>query len=165
MRAARLNRRRPASGRLQASSGDGGWPRAVKAGPACQVLKRPLPVDVTFAEAPGELVTREGLVRHAAGAALLTGPLGERWPIERERFLASYVPLPPTRPGEPGQYRKIPRLVSARQLLAPCRIRLRGGRGELLGQTGDWLVRYAPGDFGIVGAAIFTLTYEVFGDA
>ena len=73
-------------------------PRALK------VTKKPIPVSVAFAPADGVCGTLEGPVRYRAGDAILTGVQGEHWPIQRDAFLASYAPVPPTRAGEDGSY-------------------------------------------------------------
>lgn len=128
---------------------------------ARRARKRPVAVQVTFAGAPGSLATREGEVRFDAGDALLTADSGERWPVERAVFDASYEPSLPTLAGAPGTYRKRPAEVLVRRLTAPRSITLSGSRGTLAGDAGDWLVQHSPGDVAIVGATIFEHTYEL----
>jgi hypothetical protein len=41
---------------------------------------------------------------------------------------------------------------------------LPGGRGELTGKPGDWLVEYGADDCAIVGREIFAATYELIAD-
>jgi len=107
-----------------------------------RVRKRPRALTVEFAQQGGTLSTREEPVEYARGDALVTGSAGERWPVPRAAFDASYEPVAPLRPGKPGRYRK----------RAP---------GELTVEAGDWLVQYAPDDWGVVGGALFVQTYEL----
>jgi hypothetical protein len=46
------------------------------------------------ADADGIFETREGSVPDKSGDALLTGPDGESWPIEKERFSRCDFPMP-----------------------------------------------------------------------
>jgi hypothetical protein len=128
---------------------------------ARRVVKQPGAADVVFAEHDGELQTQEGLVAYRAGDAILTGPLGERWPVARGAFLESYEPEPPTRPGKSGRYRKRPAVVLARRMSEPFSVRVGHGDDTLRGQRGDWLLQYAPDQHGIVSAEIFDQTYRV----
>jgi hypothetical protein len=128
---------------------------------ARRARKRPVLVNASFASGPGELATREGAVKYAEGDALLQGAAGDRWPVPRERFDASYDPVPPLRRGIAGCYRKRPDTVLARRMDAPFHVALPGNRGTLAGDAGDWLVQYAPGDLAVVGSEIFAQTYEL----
>lgn len=128
---------------------------------AWRARKKPVTVRVVFAREAGTLATREGPVRYAAGAALLTAGAGDRWPVERRRFEASYEAVPGTAAGEDGEYRKLPLEVLARRLDESTTVTLGHAAGALHGEPGDWLVQYGPREFGIVGAAIFPATYEL----
>lgn len=128
---------------------------------AQRARKRPVDVRVAFARDDGTLQTREGSVQYAKDDAIATGVAGERWPIARRVFDASYDAVPPTRPGEDGVYRKRPRQVLARCMNRAFDVELPGGRGRLEGHAGDWLVQYEPGDLAVVAAAIFRETYEL----
>ena len=128
---------------------------------ALRARKCPVQVAVEFATADGTLKTREGPVQYRRGDALLTGIEGERWPVTRRTFEASYEPVAPLRPGKPGHYRKQPQVVWAKPMREPFTVTRDQGRGVLRGQAGDWLVQYAPGDQGVVGAAVFAQTYEL----
>jgi hypothetical protein len=126
---------------------------------ALRVCKKPVPVRVEFAAADGVCETLEGDVHFRAGDALLTGGQGERWPVKRDLFLSSYEPLPPTRRGEDGAYRKLPALAHALRLTAPADVSVSWQNDPLHGQAGDWLIRYADGAHGIVQDSIFRATY------
>jgi hypothetical protein len=128
---------------------------------ARRARKRPLAVSVQFAAAPGTLATREGDVRYEAGDALVEAQAGDRWPVPRARFEASYEPVAPTRAGMRGVYRKRAADVRVKQMSAPFAIELSGARGTLRGKAGDWLVQYAPDDLAVVAQAIFATTYEL----
>ena len=128
---------------------------------ARRACKRALLVMVEFADSEGTLATIEGPVVYHRGDALLTGAHGERWPVPRARFDATYEAQAPLRPGKPGRYLKRPLRVWARQLREPFDVTLDAGRGTLHGEPGDWLVQYAPGDHGVVATAIFAESYEL----
>jgi len=128
---------------------------------ARRARKLALALPVEFAAAAGTLVTREGPVAFVPGDALLTGIEGERWPVPRERFDATYEPVAPLRPGKPGHYRKRPQIVWAKLMREPFSVELGDGRGTLRGSAGDWLLEYAPGDRSVVSATAFARTYEL----
>ncbi|MCF8150701.1 MAG: PGDYG domain-containing protein [Sulfuritalea sp.] len=117
-------------------------------------------VDVVFAGAGGELVSREGLNRFAAGDALITGSTGDRWSVSRSRFDAKYLPADAQPAGADGPYAARPLPVLARQMDEAFSISRSAGGDLLLGRAGDWLLQYAPGDFGIVEDARFRKVYR-----
>ena len=122
------------------------------------VRKKTVPVSVRFARGDGVTETLEGPVRHEKGDAIVTGVAGERWPVERARFLASYDPLPPAEPGTDGPYRARAADAAAWRAEGPCTVKTT--RGETLnGEAGDWIVRYEKGDYGIVKADLFDRLY------
>lgn len=127
---------------------------------AFQAVKLGTRVAVEFARQAGQLQTREGVVAYDAHDALLTGVEGERWPVPRQRFLATYEPCAPTQAAQPGWYSKRPVTVWALRTDAATQIPLASGRGRLQAQPGDYLVQYAPGDVAVVGASIFEKTYR-----
>ncbi|WP_244817927.1 PGDYG domain-containing protein [Caballeronia sp. Lep1P3] len=121
---------------------------------AWRVVKRPVALDVRFAEADGTCDTLEGPVRFRAGDAILTGTLGENWPVSRERFDETYELV------SDGRYRKRPLLAYAIRLTAPMKVRV-GGQGDVVeGHPGDWLVQYDESDYGLVDAEVFAQAYE-----
>ena len=130
---------------------------------AFQARKRPVVVDVVFAEEDGVLQTREGPVRYVSGDALLTAQTGERWPIERKRFLRTYEPGPETTSGKTGRYIKRPAVVWAWRVDRATDVPLPGCRGTLRAEPGDIIVQYASDDFGVVGEQIFAQTYDTIG--
>ena len=127
-----------------------------------RVIKKPLPVRVCFAACAGRAATREGAVSYQAGDALVTGVEGERWPVAGKRFAATYEALPPAVMGEDGIYVKRSLPVWGLRMSEPFSVATAGGL--LSGQADDWLVQYGQGDYGVVGASIFALTYTLLPD-
>ena len=117
-------------------------------------------VSVTFAAEPGELISLEGPNRYAAGDALITGLTGSRWSVSRERFTTKYVVIPPAGDGDDGQYSARPILVLAKQISAPFTAARSTGGDLLRGRAGDWLLQYAPGDFGVAEQQRFARIYR-----
>jgi len=112
-------------------------------------------VRVAFARAPGSLASREGANHHQRGDALVTGSGGDRWSVSRERFDRRYQPVPPLPHGSDGEYRSVPVPVLARQVPQAFTVRRSAGGDLLRGSANDWLLQYAPGDWGIVEDAKF----------
>jgi hypothetical protein len=125
--------------------------------------RRPTCVHARLSATAGVVATREGEVRHTAGAAIITGRHGEQWPVERALFDANYEPVAPTRMGEDGTYRRRPLAVLARRYAQPFDVALGQDRGTLHGVAGDWLVQHAPGSLGVVSADTFAETYDATG--
>jgi hypothetical protein len=118
-------------------------------------------VMVEFAAADGVLESEVGANRFAAGDALLTGSTGDRWCVSRDRFDAKYRPEGTLRAGEAGWYRNVPQRIRGKQMAVAFSIARSTGGDVLRGAAGDWLMQYAPGDFGIVARARFTAVYRV----
>lgn len=127
--------------------------------------QRPMTVDVTFAETDGCVETLEGAVFVHQGDAIVVGVKGERWPVPYERFIGRFIPAAGQAFGEPGRYQRIPGQVMVCRLDSLTQVELSAGRGVLVGQAGDWLVRYQADDYAIVAADIFPLTYELLAEA
>jgi hypothetical protein len=119
-------------------------------------------VSVEFAPGDGELMSLEGPNRYTRGDALVTGSTGDRWVVSRERFDAKYFPANPALAhGEPGPYRNRPAVVLAKQMDAPFSMARTAAGGDVLhGTAGDWIMQYAPGDYGVVQAARFAKVYR-----
>jgi PGDYG protein len=120
-------------------------------------------VTVEFAIAAGALESAVGTNRYAAGDALLTGSTGDRWCVSRDRFDEKYRAAPPTQAGHSGRYRNLPAAVRAKRMAVPFSVARTAGGDLLCGAAGDWLMQYAPGDFGIVASARFSSVYRVQG--
>jgi hypothetical protein len=125
-----------------------------------RVCKRPDPLQVVFATTDGVCETLEGPVRYRAGDAILTGLQGERWPIKRDLFLASYEPVLPTMAEDDGIYRKLPSEALALRLDRAVSVPVGWQDDPLEGRPGDWLLRYADGSYGVVQDEIFRKSYQ-----
>jgi hypothetical protein len=129
--------------------------------PAAQRYVKDEAVTVEFADEHGELMSLEGPNRYAPGDALISGTGGARWVVARERFDAKYLPAAPhLAHGEPGLYRNRPAIVLAKQMDAPFSIARQAAGDVLRGVAGDWVMQYAPGDYGIVQAQRFAKVYR-----
>jgi hypothetical protein len=126
---------------------------------ALRVSKKPVSVAVEFAAADGVCETLEGPVRFHAGDAILTGVQGERWPVRRDLFLATYQPVSPTRAEENGCYRKVPALTYALRLDRSRAVPVGWRHDPLYGEPGDWLLLYADGTHGVIKDPIFRESY------
>jgi hypothetical protein len=119
-------------------------------------------VSVEFAALAGELMSLEGPNRYAQGDAIITGATGERWVVSRERFDAKYLPASiGLTHGEPGSYRNRQVVVLARRMDEPFTLLRSAGGDRLSGAAGDWVMQYAPGDYGVVQAARFAKVYRL----
>ncbi|PXW27624.1 PGDYG domain-containing protein [Paraburkholderia caballeronis] len=135
----------------------------LRSDPAAQRVVKDETVTVEFAPATGELMSLEGPNRYARGDALITGSTGDRWVVSRERFDPKYLPADPSLAhGEPGRYRNRPAVVLAKRMDEPFTIvRSATGGDRLTGAAGDWVMQYAPGDYGVVQAARFAKVYRI----
>jgi PGDYG protein len=119
---------------------------------------------VEFADAGGELTSGVGINRYVPGDALITGSTGDRWSVSRDRFDAKYEPEPSTVRGQPGKYRNRPVSVLAKCIDQAFSVTRTAGGDSLHGGAGDWLIQYAPGDYGIVERTRFERVYRLIGD-
>jgi hypothetical protein len=117
-------------------------------------------VAVAFARDAGQLQSLEGPNRYAPGDALITGSTGSRWSVSRARFDLKYAPLPPTLAGDDGRYRARPIPILARQLAEAFTAARSAGGDVLRGNANDWLLQYAPGDFGVADNQRFVQVYR-----
>jgi PGDYG protein len=120
-------------------------------------------VTVTFARQDGELISLEGPNRYAVGDALVTGLTGTRWSVSRQRFDLKYEAVPPTQDGDDGSYKAKPIPVLAKQMPSAFAAARSKGGDVLRGNAGDWLLQYAPGDFGIAERSRFAQVYRKMG--
>jgi hypothetical protein len=117
-------------------------------------------VAVRFANSSGSLASREGANRYEPGDALITGSTGDEWTVSRHRFDSKYRAVAPLVHGENGEYDNIPLPVLAKQIKEPFMIERSAGGDWIEGQAMDWLLQYAPGDFGIVQDQKFRAVYR-----
>lgn len=132
----------------------------LRADPQSRLYCKQEQVSVEFAVVSGELMSREGPNRFEPGDALVTGSTGDRWCVERSRFDTRYQAVPPLVQGENGLYanRAIP--VHAKQIDEPFQVERRVGGDVLSGNAGDWVLQYAPGDYGLVENTRFQAVYR-----
>jgi PGDYG protein len=131
------------------------------ADPAARRAVKDERVRVEFAKVAGEVTSGVGVNRYAAGDALITGSTGDRWSVSRDRFDAKYAPEPPTVPGDAGHYRNRPSAVLARRMDHAFTVARTTGGDALCGGPGDWLIQYAPGDYGVVESSRFERVYRL----
>jgi hypothetical protein len=112
-------------------------------------------VSVRFAATDGEITSSVGVNRYRAGDALITGSNGDTWSVSRDRFDLRYEQ---TEAQHGYRARRI--VVLAKQISETFSIQRTSGGDLLRGAAGDWLMQYAPGDFGIVDAARFASVYR-----
>ena len=117
-------------------------------------------VTVVFAATAGELQSREGPNRYERGDAIVTGSNGDVWSVTRARFDARYEFIPSGLNPAAARYRTKPLPVLARQIAEVFTMRRRAGGDMLHGKIGDWLIQYAPGDYGIVDQQKFERLYR-----
>jgi hypothetical protein len=129
--------------------------------PAAQRVVKNETVLVQFAAEAGELMSLEGPNRYQPGDALLTGSTGERWVVSRDRFDEKYLAQDGIAHGAAGAYRNKPVVVLAKQMHAAFSIARTEAGDVLHGDSGDWVMQYAPGDYGVVKAARFAKVYSV----
>ena len=134
------------------------------ADPAARRADKDERVSVEFADMAGELISSVGVNRYSPGDALITGSTGDRWSVSRDRFDAKYDPEPPTVRGNSGHYRNRPAAVLAKCIDQPFTVARMAGGDSLHGDAGDWLIQYAPGDYGIVESTRFKRVYRLIGD-
>ena len=128
--------------------------------PTAQPVVKDETVAVQFAEESGSLMSLEGPNRYAPDDALITGATGERWVVSRDRFDAKYVAHGGVTHGHAGAYRNMPVAVLAKQMHEAFSI-ARSDAGDVLhGEAGDWVMQYAPGDYGVVKAVRFAKVYK-----
>ena len=117
-------------------------------------------VAVTFATEIGSVASREGINRYAIGDAIIVGSTGDRWSVSRDRFDMKYLAMPPVVHGQNGAYRNKPIPVLAKQMSEPFAVERSQGGDVIRGNSGDWLMQYAPNDHGIVEGAKFRQVYR-----
>jgi hypothetical protein len=130
------------------------------ADPAARRVVKDETVSVEFAASAGELMSLEGPNRYACGDAIVSGSEGERWVVSRERFDAKYVAQAGIAHGDAGAYRNRPSVVLAKQMHEAFTIARSNDGDVLTGDAGDWVMQYAPGDYGVVKAARFAKVYR-----
>jgi hypothetical protein len=119
-------------------------------------------VTVRFAAENGVIQSREGPNHYQRADALVTGSTGDNWSVIRARFEEKYEPVESLVMGQDGAYRarRIP--VWAQQIDEPFAVERKAGGDLLTGNAGDWLLQYAPGDYGLVEDKRFKSVYRLW---
>lgn len=128
--------------------------------PNARIFVKDEVVDVEFAGHDGELLSREGPNHYQSDDALITGSTGDRWSVARNRFDEKYEAIAPLAHGASGRYRAKPIPVLAMQMREPFTIARRAGGDLLSGLAQDWVLQYAPGDYGVIENARFQRVYR-----
>ena len=128
--------------------------------PAAESYVKDEIVDVVFAGHDGVVQSREGPNRYCAGDALISGSTGDRWSVSRDRFDAKYQAVPMQVHGQDGRYRATAMPVLAKQMATPFTLARCAGGDLLNGMPRDWILQYAPGDYGVVENARFLRVYR-----
>jgi hypothetical protein len=129
--------------------------------PLAAVFVKDEVVDVVFAKSPGALLSLEGPNAYAVNDALVQAASGERWVVSRARFDPKYLPADAgLRHGDDGAYRNRPVPVLAKRMDRSFTIARSAGGDFLQGVAGDWLLQYAPEDYGVVQQARFARVYQ-----
>ncbi len=136
----------------------------LRADPRAQWYVKRETVAVVFASFAGSVLSREGVNHYLPGDALITASDGDRWSVSRLRFDARYDPVPPLARGADGPYRARPVPVLALRMRHDFTVRRSAAGDRLQGHSGDWLLQYAPAEWGIVEAARFQRVYRRHGD-
>ncbi|ARV17604.1 hypothetical protein AEP_00644 [Curvibacter sp. AEP1-3] len=121
---------------------------------------RPVEVSVEISDRAQTITTLEGPVQCKAGDAIVTGVIGERYPVPAGKFQQKFAPLLETKPNASGKYTKCIKVVQAAQLHESMSVPLDGDQGVLDGNPGDWCVWYSDTDVAIVAGNIFSNLYE-----
>lgn len=133
--------------------------------PLATVFVKDEVVGVVFAKAPGTLLSLEGPNAYDIDDALVQAASGERWVVSRARFDPKYLPADASlRHGHDGAYRNRPVPVLAKRMDQPFTIARSTGGDHLQGAPGDWLLQYAPADYGVVQQARFARVYRAVPD-
>jgi hypothetical protein len=81
--------------------------------------------------------------------------------VSFEHFSETYSPSANTMPGNDGVYSKRAFPTFALQVDEPFVVELSSNKGMLQGEANDWLLQYAPNNYGVVARDIFETTYRV----
>lgn len=116
--------------------------------------------EVVFSREMCTVMTLEGPVQCQLGDAIVTGVIGEIWPVQRSIFDQNYCPLDHQfTHGTDGIYVRKETQVSAEQIQNLQTVKLGENRGILKPCVDDWLVVNSEGQQWVVADKVFTKTY------
>jgi hypothetical protein len=123
-------------------------------------IRRSAEFEVVFSLELCTVITLEGPVQCQLGDAIVTGIIGEIWPVQRSIFDQNYYPLDNKfTHGTDGVYVRREIQVNAEQIQYPQTVNLGENRGMLKPCVGDWLVVNSEGQQWVVADKVFTKTY------
>ena len=119
-----------------------------------KTYKKANPVKYTVPGQPGTVQTLEGPMKHSAEARIITGPKGEQYPVEPEKFAKLY--------DDNGDGTATPKKIIKLAKLADHDGVLHTSWGDMEYTKGqNYIVRHGPGDYGSVEREIFAQTYAL----
>jgi len=119
-----------------------------------ETFKHPTPIHYKTAIAPGTIDTLEGPIDYMAGYKIITGPKGERYPVNPEKFADYY--------DDHKDGTATPKKIHKHAKLADHDGVVKASWGDLNYKSGeDYIVRHDAGDYGVVKKDIFAQTYEL----
>jgi hypothetical protein len=118
-----------------------------------ETYKHPTPIHYKTAIAPGTIDTLEGPVDYRAGFKIITGPKGEQYPVNPEKFADYY--------DNNKDGIATPKKIFKRAKMADHDGVVKASWGNLNYKAGeDYIVRHGEGDYGVVKKDIFAQTYD-----
>jgi hypothetical protein len=120
-----------------------------------ETFKKPAREPYEIAKTDGTIDTLEGPVSYKAGAYIMTGPKGERYPVTPERFKELK--------DDNGDGTASPKKILKLAKLADHDGAVDTSWGDKLNYTAgnDYIVRHGPNDYGVVKKDIFAQTYDI----
>lgn len=119
------------------------------------VIHKRIPLVYEVVQYDQVVQTTDGPVLAREGDVIVTGVLGERWPVPSRRFAQAYEVSSDLR----TCFAKA-RLAVAHRMDAPLTVTTPCGP-LLQGQAGDFRLTYSQGDQAVVAARVFKLAYDV----
>jgi len=118
-----------------------------------ETYKHAKPIHYKTATAPGTIETLEGPVDYQAGHKIITGPKGEQYPVNPQKFAEYY--------DDNGDGTATPKKIHKHAKLADHDGVVHASWGDLNYKAGeDYIVKHGPGDYGVVKKDIFAQTYD-----
>jgi hypothetical protein len=118
-----------------------------------ETYKHPTPIHYKTAIAPGTIETLEGPVDYQAGHKIITGPKGEQYPVNPQKFAEYY--------DDNKDGTATPKKIHKHAKLADHDGVVHASWGDLNYKAGeDYIVKHGPGDYGVVKKDIFFKTYD-----
>jgi hypothetical protein len=119
-----------------------------------ETFKHPTPIHYKTAIAPGTIETLEGPVDYQAGHKIITGPKGEKYPVNPQKF-ADYYDDNKDGTATPKKLHKHAKLADHDGVV-------HASWGDLNYKAGeDYIVRHDHNDYGVVKKDIFAKTYDM----